>query len=124
VLAKIFEMSEGILPGRPYGHQYVDGLVIHYRPLARLQKSEFEKARALTEELGREIFDDPDYATEKRAEHGLGFELFSRSSKLRIQELTSLKKEFDPAGIFSPFLMNPRPTIDFSGDRLLGIAAP
>jgi FAD/FMN-containing dehydrogenase len=124
VLAKIFEMSEGILPGRPYGHQYVDGLVIHYRPLARLQRSEFEKARALTEELGREIFDDPDYATEKRAEHGLGFELFSRSSKQRIEELTSLKKEFDPAAIFSPFLMSPRPTIDFSGDRLLGIAAP
>jgi FAD/FMN-containing dehydrogenase len=121
VLAKIFEMSEGILPGRPYGHQYVNGLVIHYRPLARVDSAEFEKAWALTEKLGEEIFGNPGYATEKRAEHGLGLELFALSSKERTEELMSLKKEFDPANIFSPFLMNPRPKLRFAARGFEGL---
>ena len=121
VLAKIFEISEGVLPGRPYGHQYIDGLVIHYRPLAKVKRNEYQKAWNLASELGRELFGDPDYATEKRAEHGLGLELFALSSKERIEELKALKEEFDPAMVFSIFLMDPRPSFQFVGERLEGI---
>jgi FAD/FMN-containing dehydrogenase len=121
VLAKIFEISEGILPGRPYGHQYIDGLVIHYRPLARVEGGEFQKAWNLASALGKEIFGNPEYATEKRAEHGLGLELFALSSQERIEELRALKEAFDPAMVFSVFLMDPRPSLQFVGGQLEGI---
>lgn len=121
VLAKIFQISEGILPGRPYGHQYIDGLVIHYRPLAKVERSEFQKAWNLASALGKEIFGNPDYATEKRAEHGLGLELFALSSLERIEELRALKEEFDPAMLFSVFLMDLRPSLQFVGEQLEGI---
>lgn len=124
VLAKICEMSEGILPGRPYGHQYVNGLVIHYRPLARLERGDFEKAWALTESLGQEIFGKAEYATEKRAEHGLGLELFACSPQERVEELLALKREFDPAMIFSVFLMDPKPKLRFAAEQLEGLTAP
>ncbi|MDH7500073.1 MAG: FAD-binding oxidoreductase [candidate division NC10 bacterium] len=124
VLAKIFEMSEGILPGRPYGHQYIHGLVIHYRPLARLERGELERAWALTASLGEEIFGNPDYATEKRCEHGLGLELFALSPKERAEELLALKREFDPAMIFSPFLMDAEPKLQFAAQQLEGLKAP
>ena len=121
VLAKIFEISEGILPGRPYGHQYIDGLVIHYRPLARVEVGEFQKAWDLASALGKEIFGNPEYATEKRAEHGLGLELFALSSPARIKELRTLKEAFDPAMVFSLHLMDPRPSLQFVGGQLEGI---
>ena len=124
VLARIFEVSEGILPGRPYGHQYIDGLVIHYRPLAKVEHNEYQRAWSLTEKLGREIFGNPDYATEKRAEHGLGLELFALSPEERVRELAALKKEFDPSMIFSVFLMDPNPQLHFAGPRLAGIGNP
>ncbi|MBM3302842.1 MAG: FAD-binding oxidoreductase, partial [Deltaproteobacteria bacterium] len=121
VLAKIFEISEGILPGRPYGHQYIDGLVIHYRPLARVEVGEFQKAWDLASALGKEIFGNPEYATEKRAEHGLGLELFALSSPARIKELRTLKEAFDPAMVFSLHLMDARPSLQFVGGQLKGI---
>ena len=121
VLAKIFEISEGVLPGRPYGHQYIDGLVIHYRPLAKVTQNEYLTAWRLAGELGKEIFSNPDYATEKRAEHGLGLELFALSSRGRIEELKALKREFDPAMVFSPFLMDPGTSFQFVGECLGGI---
>ena len=123
VLAKIFEISEGILPGRPYGHQYIDGLVIHYRPLAKVERSEFQKAWNLASALGKEIFGNPDYATEKRAEHGLGLELFALSPQERIEKLKALKEEFDPAMVFSVFLMDERPSLQFVGEQLEGIGS-
>lgn len=123
VLAKIFEISMAEVPGRPYGHQYVGGLVIHYRPLATLDISGFEKAWALTQKLTQEVLGNPEYDTEKRMEHGLGLELFALSPQERIEELVRLKKEFDPASIFSTFLMNPKPKADFIGRQLQGLRA-
>jgi len=121
VLAKIFEISMGDLPGRPYGHQYVNGLVIHYRPLAALDASEIERAWALTRRLNQEVLGSSEYAAEKRVEHGLGLELFALSPPERIEELVRLKKEFDPAMIFSTFLMDPQPKADFVGRQLQGL---
>ena len=44
VLQKIFELCDGKLPGRPIGHQYIDGIVIHYRPQALVAKEEYLNA--------------------------------------------------------------------------------
>jgi len=67
---------------------------------------------------------NPDYATEKRAEHGLGLELFALSPEERVRELAALKREFDPSMIFSVLLMDPNPQLHFVGPRLAGIGNP
>jgi FAD/FMN-containing dehydrogenase len=118
VLQKIFEMCEGKLPGRPIGHQYIDGIVIHYRPQALVNKEEYLKAWQLTRELNDEIVNDEKYFTLKRMEHGLGLELFKLSDPQRREELTSLKKKYDPRNIFNPHLFSDTPKIDFIGEEL------
>ena len=118
VLEKIFEMCEGKLPGRPIGHQYVDGIVIHYRPQARVTKDEYLAAWQLTQELNDEIINNKKYHTNKRMEHGLGLELYKLSDDQRRQELAELKNEFDPNNIFNPHLLLENPKIEFVGNHL------
>ncbi len=118
VLQKIFEICEGKLPGRPIGHQYVDGIVIHYRPQARVSREEFQKAWQLTRELTEEIIGNKKYFTIKRKEHGLGLELFKFSDKQRKQELRELKNRLDPQNIFNPHLFSDKPEINFIGESL------
>ena len=118
VLKKIFEMCEGKLPGRPIGHQYIDGIVIHYRPQARVNKEEYLKAWQLTQELNEEILNNEKYYTIKRKEHGLGLELFKLSDSQRKTELSLLKKKYDPRNIFNPHLFSENPKINFIGAEL------
>jgi len=118
VLQKIFEMCEGKLPGRPIGHQYIDGIVIHYRPQARVNKEEYLKAWQLTQELNEAIVNDEKYATLKRMEHGLGLELYKLSDPQRREELGRLKKKYDPGNIFNPHLFSSDPRIRFIGEEL------
>ena len=111
-------MCEGKLPGRPIGHQYIDGIVIHYRPQALVNKEEYLKAWQLTRELNDEIVNDEKCFTLKRMEHGLGLELFKLSDPQRREELTSLKKKYDPRNIFNPHLFSDTPQINFVGEEL------
>ncbi|MBL6990190.1 MAG: FAD-binding oxidoreductase [Bacteriovoracaceae bacterium] len=115
VLEKIFQMCEGKLPGRPIGHQYVDGIVIHYRPQAMVTKDEYLQGWKLTEELTQEIIGNKKYHTIKRKEHGLGLELYKLSDDKRKAELTALKKKFDPLNIFNAHLFSKNPVIKFAG---------
>jgi len=118
VLEKIFEVCEGKLPGRPIGHQYIDGIVIHYRPQAQVNRSEYLKAWELTRELDDAIINDEKYATLKRKEHGLGLELYELSDPQRREELDRLKEKYDPQNIFNPHLFSTDPTIRFIGEEL------
>ena len=117
VLQKILEMCEGKLPGRPIGHQYVDGIVIHYRPQAKVNKEEYLKAWQLTRELNDKIINDEKYFTIKRREHGLGLELFKLSDPQRREELSRLKEKYDPQNIFNPHLFSNDPKIKFIGEE-------
>ncbi len=118
VLQKIFEMCEGKLPGRPIGHQYINGIVIHYRPQARVEKEEYLEAWRLTRALNDEIINDEKYHTLKRMEHGLGLELYKLSDAGRRQELRDLKDRYDPGNIFNPHLFADDPDIRFIGEEL------
>jgi FAD/FMN-containing dehydrogenase len=118
VLKKIFELCDGKLPGRPIGHQYIDGIVIHYRPQALVAKEEYLKAWQLTQELTEEILHKEKYHTIKRKEHGLGLELFKLSDQQRRMELNMLKKKYDPKNIFNPHLFSSDPKINFIGEEL------
>ncbi|MEE8400264.1 MAG: FAD-binding oxidoreductase [Desulfobacterales bacterium] len=118
VLEKIFEICEGKLPGRPIGHQYIDGIVIHYRPQALVNKTEYLKAWELTRELNDAVINDEKYYTIKRKEHGLGLELFKLSDPERKEELGRLKAKYDPENIFNPHLFSDDPTIRFIGEEL------
>lgn len=118
VLKAIYSITEGSLPGRPIGHQYTGGLVIHYRPLASGTKAEYQKAWDLTQSLSSEVFKD-EYQTVKRREHGLGLEVYKLATPEERRSIDSLKKEFDPAGIFQPHLITENPTIKFMGDQLI-----
>ncbi len=122
VLKRIFEITSGTLPGRPIGHQYIDGAVIHYRPQAQVTEREFKKAWELNNKLGEEIFGNVDkYATYKRREHGLGLELYASSDEPKRKEILAMKKKYDPAGVFSPHLLSEKPKLKFIGDLLAGI---
>ena len=118
VLEKIFELCEGKLPGRPIGHQYIDGIVIHYRPQALVNKQEYLEAWQLTQELTDAIINDEKYATIKRMEHGLGLELGKLTDPQRREELDALKAKYDPQNIFSPHLLSSDPKIRFIGEEL------
>jgi len=117
VLKKIFEICEGKLPGRPIGHQYIDGIVIHYRPQALVTKEEYLKAWRLTRVLTDAIVNDEKYFTVKRREHGLGLELFKLSDEQRRSELLLLKEKYDPENIFNPHLFSSDPKINFIGEE-------
>ncbi|MFH1533301.1 MAG: FAD-binding oxidoreductase [Pseudomonadota bacterium] len=116
VLKAIYAITEGSLPGRPIGHQYTGGLVIHYRPLAALTRAEYQEAWELTQRLCAEVCTER-YHTVKRREHGLGLELFALSSPEERARMKALKASFDPVGIFQPHLMTESPDIRFVGDR-------
>jgi FAD/FMN-containing dehydrogenase len=118
VLQKIFELCEGKLPGRPIGHQYIDGIVIHYRPQALVVKEEYLKAWQLVQDLNDKIVNDEKYFTIKRKEHGLGLELYKLSDPQRRKELSHLKKKYDPQNIFGPHLFSSDPKIKFIGEEL------
>lgn len=117
VLKAIYSITEGSLPGRPIGHQYTGGLVIHYRPLASLNRAEYKLAWELTQRLCAEVCTER-YNTVKRREHGLGLELYALSSPAERARLKALKARFDPVGIFQPHLMSESPDIRFVGDKL------
>ncbi len=119
VLKAIYSITEGSLPGRPIGHQYTGGLVIHYRPLAALTRAEYQTAWELTQRLCKEICNER-YNTVKRREHGLGLELYTLSSPEERVRMKSLKEEFDPANIFQPHLMSETPDIRFVGEHFKG----
>ncbi|MFC1815599.1 FAD-binding oxidoreductase [Thermodesulfobacteriota bacterium] len=118
VLKKILELCDGKLPGRPIGHQYIDGIVVHYRPQALVTKEEYLNAWQLTQELTEEILNNEKYCTLKRKEHGLGLELFKLSDEQRKTELSRLKKKYDPNNIFNPHLFSNDPKINFIGEDL------
>ena len=115
VLAGIFAITEGKLPGRPIGHQYTGGVVVHYRPQARPTKSEYDEAWQLTRELTASICTD-DYQTIKRQEHGLGLEVFSAASPEERERIKHLKGDFDPANVFQPHFITDTPSINFAGE--------
>lgn len=117
VLKKIYSITEGSLPGRPIGHQYTGGLVIHYRPLASATKKEYAEAWRLTQKLCDEICNES-YQTVKRREHGLGLEIYKYATPEERKKMAALKAEFDPAGIFQPHLLTETPTIRFVGGEL------
>jgi FAD/FMN-containing dehydrogenase len=116
VLKAIYSITEGSLPGRPIGHQYTGGLVIHYRPTAAGTKKDYAEAWRLNEKLTKEICTDK-YQTVKRREHGLGLELYSLATPEERQKIEALKKEFDPANIFQPHIITENPKIDFIGEK-------
>ena len=119
VLKAIYEITEGSLPGRPIGHQYTGGLVIHYRPQAALTKAEFQIAWDLTQRLTNKVCTD-EFNTVKRREHGLGLEIYKLSPPEERARMKALKDSFDPAGIFQPHLFTETPDIRFVGDHLQG----
>lgn len=118
VTKKIFELTEGVLPGRPIGHQYIGGLVIHYRPQALVNSEEFQKAWELTQKLTQEIIENPEYKTLKRMEHGLGLELWKLSENEKRKEITQMKEKYDEAKIFNMHLLSEKPEINFAGEKL------
>ena len=121
VLKAIYTITEGSLPGRPIGHQYTGGLVIHYRPLAALTQAEYHEAWELNKRLTAEICTEK-YRTVKRREHGLGLEIYSLSPPEERKRMEALKAEFDPVGVFQPHLMTETPDIRFAGDQFQGYA--
>ncbi|GAB4299321.1 MAG: hypothetical protein Kow0090_14760 [Myxococcota bacterium] len=116
VLKEITEIAaQADIPGRPIGHQYAGGLVIHYRPLAQLTREDYVRAFELTQKLDKRIVQDKSFKVDKRFEHGLGLELYALSSETRRNELLALKKEFDPQGFFNNHLLDAEPKIAFAG---------
>lgn len=120
VLKAIYTITEGSLPGRPIGHQYTGGLVIHYRPLASGDIKEYKEAWNLNQKLTKEICTDV-YQTDKRREHGLGLEIYSLATPEERKQIESLKKEFDPAGIFQTHILTETPKIHFIGADFKGL---
>jgi FAD/FMN-containing dehydrogenase len=121
VLKAIYEITEGSLPGRPIGHQYTGGLVIHYRPQASLTQAEYQIAWDLTQRLTNKVC-TAEFNTVKRREHGLGLEVYALSPPEERARMQKIKDSFDPEGIFQPHLITESPTIRFVGDKLKGYA--
>ena len=113
VLGGMFSLLAGS-EGRPVGHHYPDGVVVHYRPQARVTRSEIEEAWALNGRL-REAVLRPGLTTEDRVEHGLGLALFRDAPKDRQEELRRLKASYDPANVFAPHLLDPSLQAQFVG---------
>lgn len=122
VLKAIFTITAGKLPGRPIGHQYTGGVVVHYRPQVKASKSEYSKGWQLTQELTQEICTDT-YQTVKRQEHGLGLEVYSLASPAERDKIIKLKQQFDPANIFQPHFITETASVHFIGERLSGLKA-
>jgi len=115
VLVRMFTAMEGA-DGRPVGHHYPDGIVVHYRPQAAVTKSAIEEAWALNLRL-REAVLREDLTVEDRKEHGLGLALFRDGPASRHAELRALKARYDPEGVFSPHLLDARAAGSFVGTK-------
>jgi FAD/FMN-containing dehydrogenase len=120
VLSAIFAITAGKLPGRPIGHQYTGGVVVHYRPQVKPNRSEYGRGWRLTQELNREICTD-EYQTVKRQEHGLGLELYALASPEERAAIIKLKEQFDPANIFQSHFITESPSLNFIGADLQGL---
>ena len=103
VLARMFGVLAGA-EGRPVGHHYPDGIVVHYRPQARVTRAAIEEAWAVNLRL-REAVLRRELTVEDRVEHGLGLRLFVDASVGRQEELRRLKAAYDPANVFCPHLL-------------------
>lgn len=114
VLGKMVATIGKKFPGRPIGHHYRDGVVIHYRPQARSFKKELQGAWDLTQKLRSEIL-KPEFEVEMRKEHGLGLELMKLSSPERTEEILRLKKKHDPRNIFNRHLLQGETFAQFIG---------
>ena len=113
VLAAMFTVLAGA-EGRPVGHHYPDGIVVHYRPQARIDRDAIEKAWSLNLRL-RDAVLRPEFSVEDRVEHGLGLALFRDSPPERQKELRALKAAYDPANVFCPHLLDPEAKGRFVG---------
>ena len=113
VLARMFEVLAGA-EGRPVGHHYPDGIVVHYRPQAKIAREAIEEAWAMNRRL-REAVLRPELTVEDRVEHGLGLRLFLDASQDRQADLRRLKAAYDPANVFCPHLLDPGVTGEFVG---------
>lgn len=112
VLDAIFRVTAGRLPGRPIGHQYTGGIVIHYRPQALMVPDVLDMAVAVNNELNAEIF-KPQYETVKRFEHGLGLELYQLADDALREKIRRTKATYDPLGLFNDHLLTPEANIQF-----------
>ena len=115
VLVRLFDALAGA-EGRPVGHHYPDGVVVHYRPQARVTREAIEEAWALNLRL-REAVLCTELTVEDRVEHGLGLRLFLDAPEARREELRRLKGVYDPANVFSPHLLDPSNVGEFVGHR-------
>jgi FAD/FMN-containing dehydrogenase len=122
VLKAIFAITAGKLPGRPIGHQYTGGVVVHYRPQVKATSDEYRRAWQLTQQLTEEICTDT-YQTVKRQEHGLGLEVYALAPPEVRDEIIRLKEQFDPANIFQPHFITESPSINFIGGSLQALKA-
>lgn len=115
VLAAMFDVLAGT-EGRPVGHHYPDGIVVHYRPQARVAKEAIEAAWALNLRLRGAVL-RPELTTEDRREHGLGLALFRDAPPSRQEELRRLKAKYDPANVFCSHLLDPKLKAEFVGNE-------
>ena len=113
VLAAMFAVVAGA-EGRPVGHHYPEGVVVHYRPQAKISRAAIEEAWALNQRL-REAVLAPELTTEDRREHGLGLALFRDGPPSRHEMLRRLKAGYDPANVFCPHLLDPATEARFVG---------
>lgn len=112
VLQAIFNITAGRLPGRPIGHQYTGGIVVHYRPQALMQSDELQLAVTINQELNAEIL-KPEYETIKRYEHGLGLELYALADEALRKKIQRIKATYDPLHLLNPHLLTPEPEINY-----------
>jgi len=116
VLAAMFRVLQGA-EGRPVGHHYPDGVVVHFRPQAKVARGSITEAWGLNLRL-REAVLRPEFAVEDRVEHGLGLRLFRDSTPGRREELRRLKATYDPANVMCPHLLDPQ-DVSFVGSQFL-----
>lgn len=121
VLQQMFALTAGELPGRPIGHQYTGGIIIHYRPQARMTKSDLALAQKINQRLNDELF-KPEYETIKGHEHGLGLELMSHGDKTLVEKVQRVKQQYDPLNLFNPHLLQPPAPAAFISDQFTCVA--
>lgn len=112
VLDALFRITAGRLPGRPIGHQYTGGIVIHYRPQALMTSDLLATALTINDEINAEIY-KPQYETLKRFEHGLGLELYQLADDAKQEKIHQIKATYDPMGFFNDHLLSLKAEIKY-----------